>query len=77
MYNLALFVAIVTGLTEVIKRVTPIKNRYLPLFSLGLGLLASVFYYAGSIQDKVFVGIVIGLAASGLFDHSKIMKNDK
>ncbi len=30
----------------------------------------------GDIKTNVFQGIIIGLSASGLFDHTKIMKRD-
>ncbi|MFB5557490.1 holin, partial [Bacillus cytotoxicus] len=36
----------------------------------------SVLFLDGDIKTGVFKGIIIGLSASGLFDHTKILKKD-
>ncbi|PJZ17922.1 holin, partial [Bacillus cereus] len=35
-----------------------------------------VLFLDGDIKTNVFQGIIIGLSASRLFDHTKIMKKD-
>ncbi len=77
MYDLALITAVIVALTELVKRVSPINHKYLPLISLVFGLVAGVFYFDGTINEKIFTGIVMGLTASGLFDQSKIVESDE
>ncbi|MGH1254371.1 holin, partial [Bacillus pacificus] len=43
---------------------------------LTLGIVLGVLFLDGDIKTNVFQGIIIGLSASGLFDHTKIMKKD-
>lgn len=77
MIDIALLIAVVVALTELFKRLgTP--NKYLPLISLAIGLLAGVFYLDYALKEQVLYGVIIGLSASGLFDHTKIIrKGDK
>lgn len=76
MYDLALIVAVIVALNEVIKRVFDINHKYLPLTALIFGVIASVLYVDGGVDHKIFTGVVMGLTASGLFDQSKIIKGD-
>lgn len=63
-------VALVVGLVSAIRKVgLPVK--WLPLASLGLGILAGVGIYPSDIKQGVVVGIAIGLGASGLYDVGK------
>ena len=75
MYELAAIVGIIMALSEIIKQSTPLKSKYLPLVNLGLGLLSGMFLLSGSVEEKVLTGIIIGLSASGLYDHTKITKS--
>ncbi|WP_453992091.1 holin [Bacillus nitroreducens] len=75
MFELALVIAVVIALTELVKRLEIIPVKYLPALSLVLGLVAGIFYVAAStIQDKIMFGLMIGLSAAGLFDQTKIIK---
>ncbi|MEK5388787.1 holin, partial [Bacillus sp. FSL M7-1431] len=49
---------------------------YIPLLNLTLGILLGVLFLPFDIKMNVFQGIIIGLSASGLYDHSKITKKD-
>jgi len=75
MFEITLIIAVVLALTEFVKRMGIIPNKYLPAISLVLGLLAGLFYVdVVTFQEKVFYGLMIGLSSSGLFDQSKIVK---
>lgn len=76
MIDLAILVALTIGLTELIKRSSDIDNKYLPLISLFFGLVLSLIWLDGTIKDAILNGIIVGLSASGLFDHTKILESD-
>jgi len=75
MFEIALLIAVVVGLTEIIKQFG-VDKKYLPIASLILGVLVGVFYLGGSLEENIMYGVIIGLSASGLFDQSKILKGD-
>jgi len=74
MIDIALLIAVVIAVTEVVKKVANVPHKYLPLVSLVLGVVGGVMYLDGDIKDVVLQGIIIGLSASGLFDQTKIIK---
>lgn len=71
-----MLIAITIALTELFKHLG-LNNKYLPLVSLAIGLVAGVFYLDGPLKEQVLYGVLIGLSASGLFDQTKIIKGDK
>lgn len=73
MFDIALIIAVVMAVTQLIKSLEFMTNKYLPVVSLLLGLLAGIFYLDGNIQEQIMYGLMIGLSASGLFDQSKII----
>lgn len=74
MFEIAVIVAVVIALTQLIKKLDLIPVKYLPAFSLILGIVAGYFYVdAPTISEKIMIGLMIGLSAAGLFDQSKIM----
>jgi len=75
--TIALLVGLTIGLTEVIKRTSSLDKKYLPLVSLLFGIALSVVWVEGSIKDGLLQGIIVGLSASGLFDQTKIVGDDK
>ncbi|SFG29440.1 hypothetical protein [Sporolactobacillus nakayamae] len=75
MFQLVVIVALVTGLGQVMKQYVP--SKIMPAISLAIGLAAGFTFTAGTIQEHIFNGIAIGLAASGLFDVSKIPVKNK
>ncbi|MEC2551486.1 holin [Bacillus tropicus] len=75
MVNLAVMIGIVVGLSQIAKTIG-LKTRYVPLLNVTLGIVLGVLFLDGDIKTNVFQGIIIGLSASGLFDHTKIMKKD-
>ncbi|MCS3600159.1 holin [Bacillus sp. JUb91] len=75
MVSLAVMIGIVVGLSQIGKTIG-LQTKYVPLLNVTLGIALGVLFLAGDIKTNVFQGIIIGLSASGLFDHTKIMKKD-
>ncbi|MFC8055356.1 holin [Bacillus cereus] len=75
MVSLAVMIGIVVGLSQIAKTMGS-QTKYIPLLNLTLGIVLGVLFLDGDIKTNVFQGIIIGLSASGLFDHTKIMKKD-
>lgn len=75
MISLAVIIGIVVGLSQIIKTIG-LQTKYIPLLNLTLGIVLGVLFLDGEIKTNVFQGIIIGLSASGLFDHTKIIKKD-
>ncbi|AJG58742.1 TPA: holin [Bacillus cereus] len=75
MVSLAVMIGIVVGLSQIVKTIG-LQTKYVPLLNLTLGIVLGVLFLDGDIKTNVFQGIIIGLSASGLFDHTKIMKKD-
>ncbi|TNP13529.1 holin [Bacillus tropicus] len=75
MVSLAVMIGIVVGLSQIVKTIG-LQTKYVPLLNLTLGIVLGVLFLDGDIKTNVFQGIIIGLSASRLFDHTKIMKKD-
>ncbi|HDR7258754.1 holin [Bacillus cereus group sp. MYBK71-2] len=75
MVSLAVMIGIIVGLSQIVKTIG-LQTKYVPLLNLTLGIVLGVLFLDGDIKTNVFQGIIIGLSASGLFDHTKIMKKD-
>lgn len=63
-----LAIPIITGLIEVIKPLG-IPSKCLPLLSVALGVIFGIFFYGE--PNGIVIGIIFGLASSGLFDFNK------
>ncbi|MEM4270914.1 MAG: holin [Candidatus Pacearchaeota archaeon] len=67
----AILISIIIGLTEVIKRLG-VATKWLPLIAIGLGVaLAYGGTFLGVFSKPLFLGIVCGLSACGLYDVGK------
>ncbi|MES5847924.1 MULTISPECIES: holin [unclassified Bacillus cereus group] len=75
MVSIAVIIGVVVGLSQIVK-IIGLQTKYVPLLNLTLGIVLGVLFLDGDIKTNVFEGIIIGLSASGLFDHTKIMKKD-
>lgn len=75
MFELAIIVAVITGVGQVAKNFVP--SKFMPIVSLALGVGAGFAFVQGSIQEQVFYGLAMGLAASGLFDVAKLPSKAK
>ncbi|HFK1544977.1 holin [Bacillus toyonensis] len=75
MIEISVIIAVVVGLSQIVKTIG-LQTKYVPLLNLTLGIVLGVLFLDGDNKTNVFQGIIIGLSASGLFDHTKIMKKD-
>ncbi|MDM5434372.1 holin [Bacillus hominis] len=75
MVSFAVIIGVVVGLSQIAKTIG-LQTKYVPLLNLTLGIVLGVLFLGGDIKTNVFQGIIIGLSASGLFDHTKIIKKD-
>lgn len=66
-------IAVITGLSQIIKGLG-LEKKYIPAANVALGILLGVFFLPAGIKENILSGLIVGLAASGLFDQSKIMK---
>jgi hypothetical protein len=74
MFEFAVIVAIITGLVQVVKQAEVVPNKAMPIVSIVLGMAAGYFFVEGAVDERIFIGIAMGLAASGLFDVAKLPK---
>ena len=70
----AIVIGLVIGLTQMMKGY--ISDKYTPLISLFFGIVGGITISGLSVEGAV-KGVVFGLTASGLYDHSKIVKKTK
>ncbi|NBI28166.1 hypothetical protein [Chengkuizengella marina] len=69
-YDIAI-VPIIVALVQLAKQIG-LSAKYQPVFSLVLGVATGIFYVApGDPKQAILVGIVMGLAASGLWSGAK------
>ena len=71
---------LVTAFIEVVKRTTNIATRYLPITSIVVGIFVAIIVAPFGDYDyytMVIAGAVAGLSACGLFDLTKVAKDDK
>jgi len=66
----AVFVALTTGLVEVLKRLATNLERFLPLFALAIGTGLNLLYYGVSVENLI-IGLVVGLSSMGLYSGTK------
>ena len=77
-YTEAVIIAIIVGLVELFKQ-AGLPKKASPLVALAFGIAGGVIYlFPGDIKAGIFMGLVMGLSASGLYsggktllDHSK------
>ncbi|WP_017154113.1 hypothetical protein [Bacillus bingmayongensis] len=75
MVEISVMIAVVVGLSQIAKTIG-LQTKYIPLLNLTLGIVLGVLFLPQDLKMNVFQGIIIGLSASGLFDHTKIFKKD-
>ncbi|TKI79681.1 holin [Bacillus mycoides] len=75
MIEITAIIGVVVGLSQIAK-INGLQTKYIPIFNLTLGIMLGVLFLSQEIKMNIFQGMIIGLSASGLFDHTKIMKKD-
>lgn len=74
-YDVAI-IPVITGLIQAFKNVG-LPKKFSPLVSLGLGILAGVFYIEpNDLLGGILTGLVAGLSASGLYNQAKTLKKE-
>jgi len=66
-------IAVILGLVQ-LARILGLQEKYAPLLSVGLGLLASIGYHFYSQQtwfEVIVIGLVLGLSSIGLYSGTK------
>lgn len=66
----ALLLAVVIGLTEVVKRLG-LNDKYAPVFAIVLGVILSFGVERSITFDATLEGIVLGLTSVGLYSSAK------
>ncbi len=66
-----ILIGVVIGITEVIKRATKLNKRFIPLVSLLIALIYVIGLSGMPIKEAIFMGVVVGLSASGLYSSGK------
>lgn len=75
MIEITAMIGVVVGISQIAKT-TGLQTKYIPLFNLTLGITLGVLFLSQDIKMNLFQGMIFGLSASGLFDHTKIIKRD-
>ena len=75
MIEITAMIGVVVGISQIAKT-TGLQTKYIPLFNLTLGITLGVLFLSQDIKMNLFQGMIIGLSASGLFVHTKIIKRD-
>ena len=73
-------VGLITALVQVLKTTLQLATRYVPIVSIAVGILFGLLLQPLSdynIYTMAVAGLIGGLAASGAFDLSKVVKGDK
>lgn len=74
MLDISVLILVTAALGTIIKKLgTP--KKLIPLSNLIFGIGLGVVFLSDDWKTNLFTGIIIGLSASGLFDHTKITKN--
>lgn len=69
-YGMAL-VPVITAMVQLLK-MSGLPKKYLPFSSLIMGILSGFYYLApGDPPKAVFLGIIVGLSAVGLYSGTK------
>lgn len=70
-YTEAIIIAVIVGLVELFKQ-AGLPKKASPLVALAFGIVGGVIYlFPGDIKAGIFMGLVMGLSASGLYSGGK------
>ena len=72
-----IFIPLTIGIVEAFKNSIP--KKYHPVMSIGVGIILMVLAFltdkfAVTFWQSVLIGIIVGLSASGLYDHKVFLK---
>ena len=76
-YTEAIIIAVIVGLVEVLKQ-AGLPKKASPLVALAFGVAGGVIYlFPGDVKAGIFMGLVMGLSASGLYSGGKALLDGK
>lgn len=76
-YDVAI-IPLILAIVEFFKRCgVPIK--YSPIIAVVCGILVGIFYLDAELKERIIVGLMLGLSATGLYSGTKniVKSNDK
>ena len=71
MIETTIIVAVIIGIVEAIKRTGYLDTRWSALVAVLLGVALAWFSNEGDLTDALFLGVVSGLMAAGLYSGTK------
>nr|WP_068672334.1 hypothetical protein [Oceanobacillus sp. Castelsardo] len=76
-YDIAI-IPLILGVVELFKR-SGVPIKYSPFIALVVGLLFGIFYIDAEVKQRIIIGLMLGLSATGLYSGSKNIsqKTDK
>lgn len=76
-----LLIPLLSALVQLVKVTVDIPTRYIPILTVFLGILLNLAVGIGLGEHNyayhIFIGAVVGLSASGLYDNLKMKKRDE
>lgn len=70
MMDITIGVPVVLAIVEMMK-IAGLKSKWAPLTSVALGLLLFFFFGPAYLNENLFMGLLTGLSASGLYSGAK------
>ena len=68
-FNAVWIVPVIVALTAALRGAFKIPSRYAPITAIVAGVAVCLLFFGTALA--IFVGVVLGLAASGLYDFGK------
>lgn len=76
-YTEAIIIAVIVGLVELLKQ-AGLPKKASPLVALAFGIAGGIIYlFPGDAKAGIFMGLVMGLSASGLYSGGKALLEHK
>ncbi len=69
-YLTLVLVPILIGILQVVKKADLFDVKFIPLASLGIGLLLGIVFSGFELKDGIISGLFIGLSAVGLYSST-------
>ncbi|MFS0841182.1 phage holin family protein [Paenibacillus sp. 1P03SA] len=72
MFEMGTVVAVIIALSELIKRNQYVSAKYIPLFTMAVGIVAGIVYIPHTtIAEGIMNGIIAGLTSNGVYSLGK------
>ena len=74
--GLTTIISTIIGVSEVVKGLG-LNKKYIPVNNLILGTILGGLFFEEDLKLSLFMGLICGLIASGVFDQIKIFKKEE